>query len=152
VCYPKLSWDDWDVVRCHMRLTLLIAGSVGSASGAVIGIVSGVTFDGALLAWISAAAFPMIALVVAGIREYGFLVKVGGYALLGWGLCFLLEPAVSQGATSRALRIASDPLAGKGWYIACCVTSWILVSVGVAFRPLKAPNNGVNPSGGSGRF
>ena len=135
-----------------MRLILLLVSSVGSASGAVIGIVAGLTLDSALLAWISAAAFPMIALVLAGIREYSFLLKVGGYALLGWVLCFILEPAVSQSAANRALRIASDPLAGKGWYIACYVSSWILASVAVAFRPLTPPNNAVNPSGGSGRF
>lgn len=123
---------------------MLLASLIGSAVGAAIGIVAGVTLDSALLAWISAGAFPIIALGVAGVREYGFLVKIGGYALLGWGLCFVLEPAISQSAASHARRIASDPLAGKGWYIACHVASWILVSVGVAFRAPKAPNQALD--------
>ena len=133
-----------------MRLLLLLVSVVGSAVGAVIGIVAGVMLNSSLLAWISAAAFPIIALVMAGIREYGLLLKIGGYALLGWGLCFALEPAVSQTAATHARRIASDPLAGKGWYIACHFASWILVAVGVAFWSGKAPNKAVNPSGGLG--
>jgi hypothetical protein len=125
---------------------MLLASLIGSAVGAAIGIVAGVTLDSALLAWIAAGAFPIVALVLAGIREYGFLVKIGGYALLGWGLCFVLEPTISQSAASHALRMSSDPLAGKGWYIACHTVSWILVSVGMAFRTPKAPNQALDQS------
>ncbi len=137
--------------RLGMRLLLLVASLVGSAVGAVIGTAVGVTTDSDLLAWISAAAFPIIALALAGIRDCQTLVKIGGYALLGWGLCFLMEPTISQSAASHARRIASDPLAGKRIYLVCYVASWILVSVGVAFRPVNAANNAANPSGGAGR-
>jgi hypothetical protein len=83
------------------------------------------------------------------IRECRTLVKIGGYALLGWGLCFLMARTISQSAVSHARRIASDVLAGKKMYLVCYVASWILVSVGVAFRPVNAANNAANPSGGA---
>ena len=117
------------------RILLLLVCLVGSAVGAAFGVVAGITMDSALLAWASAAAFPVLGLVLAGVRQRGQLVRIAGYALLGWGLCFLMQPLVSQSATSRAHRIATDPLVGKGWYIPCHITSWILASAGVVFLP-----------------
>ena len=117
------------------RFLLLLACLLGSAVGAVLGVIAGVTVDSALLAWASAAVYPVLALMLAGIRQRGQLAKIAGYALLGWGLCFVLEPAMQQTAAHRALRIAADPLVGKGWYIPCHITSWVLASVGVTFLP-----------------
>lgn len=119
------------------RLLLLLACLLGSAVGAFLGVVAGIATNSVLLAWASAATFPVLALVLAGIRQGRQLTKIAGYALLGWGLCFILEPGVDEGAAHRAIRIAADPLAGKGWYISCHITSWVLASVGVAFMPLQ---------------
>jgi len=72
---------------------------------------------------------------------------------IAWmGLCFLMEPTISQSAASHARRIASDVLAGRNSTLFCYVASWILVSVGVAFRPRERSEQRGEPRGGAGRF
>ena len=123
------------------RLILLVACLLGSAVGGVFGIAAGIGANSALLAWASAAVFPVFALLLAGFRNRSQIAKIAGYALIGWGLCFILAPSTSQSAASRARRIVADPLVGKGWYIPCHVVSWIMASVGVAFAPSQHLTN-----------
>jgi hypothetical protein len=78
-----------------MKRRLLFSSSLGSTVGAVVGIAAGIKFDSALAAWISAAAFPVIAIVMTGAPEPRMFLKIGCYALLGWGVCFLLAPVIA---------------------------------------------------------
>jgi hypothetical protein len=115
------------------RFQWLIACTCGSLVGAIAGLTAGMALDSALVAWLSAAAGPVIALYFAGLHQRVQLLKIACYALIGWGLCFVLEPATSQTAARRASRIAESALLGKDWYIPCHIAAWIFASAGVVF-------------------
>lgn len=117
------------------RFKWMIACMSGSLVGAITGLTAGIALDSALVAWLSAAAGPVIALYLAGLHRRVQLLKIACYALIGWGLCFVLEPATSQTAARRASRIAESALLGKGWYIPCHIAAWIFASAGVVFVP-----------------
>lgn len=117
------------------RLTLQVAVLLGSSLACCVGLATGIAFDTAFIAWISAATFPLVCVYVLGLRDGRQLVKLACYAAIGWTLCFVLAPARSESKESRARRIAADPLSGKGWYIHSTVASWIMLSVGIAFVP-----------------
>jgi hypothetical protein len=129
------------------RLRLVFACTLGSGVGAVVGVAAGVALNSAWWAWLAAAVFPGLALWLAGFHQRRQLAKIMCYALLGWGLCFVLEPATSQSSTGRARRIAEDTFRGKGWYVPCHVAGWVLASVGVAFAPLGQTRGETNEPG-----
>lgn len=127
--------------RRQDRFVLIATCLVGTAVAAMLGLPVAILTDSMIVAWLLSAAIPCTALWLVGLRSGGQLAKIAIYALLGWIVCRGLEPTISEVAASRVRRIAQDPLAGKGWYIACFIFSAILTSVGAAFVPLRERNN-----------
>ena len=119
-----------------MRRSLLISAClIGSIFGGIVGVMGGIALDSAWVAAFSATVFPVVGLLLARIRDPRLLTKIAAYALIAWGLCFVLGPSITQSRDSHLRRIAADPLAGKGWYIPCHIASGILAVAGVAFLP-----------------
>jgi hypothetical protein len=115
------------------RLYLLILTFCCCLIGAIVGVYLSIRLDANTPSVVAAAAFPVLGAYIGGIRDRCLLAKIAGYALLGWLLCFILQPQVSR-VVSRSPSI-DDQFGGKLWHLFCFVPSSLLAIVAVLFAP-----------------
>lgn len=115
-----------DQPPAHQRASrLVLAWFVGTLAAAVIGVTTAAFYQLIWVSLIAAVVLPLLALVLAGIRQTAFLVRIAVYATIGWGLCYLFQPAES----SRRPRPTPPSV-----YFACHGIAFLLTGVGVAFE------------------
>ena len=101
--------------------------------GGVVGVYFSIGLGADAPSLIAAAAFPAFGAYLGGIRDRGLLAKIAGYALLGWLLCFALQPEISRSASSTPTIY--DEFSGKLWHLVCFVPSTLLAAVALLFAP-----------------
>ena len=126
------------------RIRVLLSLLIGGIAGAIVGLAAAIAADASFFSLASAVLAPVLACRIAGMRQWQLLAKVAFYAAIGWTITLALGPATSQSATSRARRLAEDPLVGHGWLMACHAVSILLASVGAVFAPTDYESRGIS--------
>jgi hypothetical protein len=115
------------------RLYLLLLTICCCIIGCLVGVFLSIRLDMDAPSGVAAAAFPAFGAYLGGVRDRALLAKIAGYALLGWLLCFVLQPQVSRSAN---LSPSIDgEFGGKYWHLFCFIPSTVLAVVALLFAP-----------------
>lgn len=122
-------------------LAVLSLTALGCLLAAAVGLPTSMYFDSALPAGMAIAVLPAAGAYLGGNRDEQQLAKIVLYSLMGWILCYLLQPAVS-GVARDGEHISNFKL----WYGAFAfVPSSLLALIGAGFGSGQAAEgDGVN--------